>query len=182
MKKNITLLILFLFSNCLHAATISWGTMSNPVSAGDAFTLDIIGTDFFTNVDGGGVEISFDAAVLSVLSVTIDETVWDFDVGVRPGTINNVSGTIEGIMVNAFSAVTGDFTVASIEFQVLKEGSSLLSITEFGLNPFASAGSVINPQFSSTTFETTVVPVPAAVWLFGSGLIGLIGFARRKKA
>ena len=26
----------------------------------------------------------------------------------------------------------------------------------------------------------TTVPVPAAVWLFGSGLIGLIGFARRK--
>jgi hypothetical protein len=26
-----------------------------------------------------------------------------------------------------------------------------------------------------------VVPVPAAVWLFGSGLIGLIGVARRKK-
>ena len=25
-----------------------------------------------------------------------------------------------------------------------------------------------------------VVPVPAAVWLFGSGLIGLIGVARRK--
>jgi hypothetical protein len=28
----------------------------------------------------------------------------------------------------------------------------------------------------------TVVPVPAAVWLFGSGLIGLIGIARRKKS
>lgn len=27
----------------------------------------------------------------------------------------------------------------------------------------------------------SAVPVPAAVWLFGSGLIGLIGFARRKK-
>jgi len=27
-----------------------------------------------------------------------------------------------------------------------------------------------------------VVPVPAAVWLFGSGLLGLIGMARRKKA
>ena len=25
-----------------------------------------------------------------------------------------------------------------------------------------------------------VVPIPSAVWLFGSGLIGLIGFARRK--
>ena len=27
----------------------------------------------------------------------------------------------------------------------------------------------------------TVVPIPAAVWLFGSGLIGLVGLARRKK-
>ena len=27
-----------------------------------------------------------------------------------------------------------------------------------------------------------VVPVPAAVWLFGSGLLGLVGVARRKKA
>jgi len=31
-------------------------------------------------------------------------------------------------------------------------------------------------------FITTPVPVPAAAWLFGSGLLGLIGFARRKKA
>jgi len=28
--------------------------------------------------------------------------------------------------------------------------------------------------------DTTVVPIPAALWLFGSGLIGLVGFARRK--
>ena len=36
----------------------------------------------------------------------------------------------------------------------------------------------------SMHLEGTVsaVPVPAAVWLFGSGLIGLIGIARRKKA
>ena len=34
------------------------------------------------------------------------------------------------------------------------------------------------------TFDATptVIPVPAAVWLFGSGLIGLAGIARRKKA
>jgi len=30
--------------------------------------------------------------------------------------------------------------------------------------------------------QQTVVPVPAAVWLFGSGLIGLVGMARRKKS
>ena len=32
------------------------------------------------------------------------------------------------------------------------------------------------------TATSTAVPVPAAVWLFGSGLIGLVGMARRKKA
>jgi len=30
--------------------------------------------------------------------------------------------------------------------------------------------------------DVSAVPVPAAVWLFGSGLIGLAGIARRKKA
>jgi len=33
---------------------------------------------------------------------------------------------------------------------------------------------IVNIEFQ------TVVPVPAAVWLFCSGLIGLIGIARRK--
>ena len=33
-----------------------------------------------------------------------------------------------------------------------------------------------------TFFVTTVVPIPPAVWLFGSGLLGLIGVARHKKA
>lgn len=32
-----------------------------------------------------------------------------------------------------------------------------------------------------TLFDVTPVPVPAAVWLFGSGLIALAGFVRRKQ-
>jgi len=30
--------------------------------------------------------------------------------------------------------------------------------------------------------SVTLIPLPAAVWLFGSGLLGLIGIARRRKA
>ena len=35
--------------------------------------------------------------------------------------------------------------------------------------------------FTATADGFAVVPVPAAVWLFGSGLIGLVGLARRKR-
>ena len=33
-----------------------------------------------------------------------------------------------------------------------------------------------------TFYDTGEVPVPAAVWLFGSGLLGLVGVARRRQA
>ena len=36
-------------------------------------------------------------------------------------------------------------------------------------------------EFVSGSISPAVVPIPAAAWLFGSGLLGLIGMARRKK-
>jgi len=44
--------------------------------------------------------------------------------------------------------------------------------------------SPMTPDFaiiSQANLYTSPVPIPAAVWLFGSGLLGLIGVARRKK-
>ena len=38
------------------------------------------------------------------------------------------------------------------------------------------------PQLGQYGIEISQVPVPAAVWLFGSGLIGLAGMTRRNKA
>jgi hypothetical protein len=36
------------------------------------------------------------------------------------------------------------------------------------------------PTLVGTTDVVAVVPVPAALWLFGSGLIGLVGFVRKR--
>ena len=56
--------------------------------------------------------------------------------------------------------------------------------TTLGLMPAEVTGRDATgaPVFSNGRVLSSVVPVPAAVWLFGSGLLGLIGISRRKKA
>ena len=48
----------------------------------------------------------------------------------------------------------------------------------------ADAGCFSNLAIDNVTVtaDVSAVPVPAAVWLFGSGLLGLVGVARRKTA
>lgn len=46
----------------------------------------------------------------------------------------------------------------------------------FGFSLEAASGNVI----STDILNQSPIPVPAAVWLFGSGLLGLVGIARRR--
>ena len=52
------------------------------------------------------------------------------------------------------------------------------------LNPCLAQDETVQTQDRDPflTIQTSVIPVPPAVWLFGSGLLGLIGVARRKKS
>ncbi len=76
-------------------------------------------------------------------------------------------------------------------FSNLQEDNSYWYDTEFDF--FSTWGFLFNggeqtliPTFTSLSVwavrsgDVSAVPVPAAVWLFGSGLIGLLGLARRK--
>lgn len=54
-----------------------------------------------------------------------------------------------------------------------------LNTADFSVNDITD---VTLPTAGGAWVSVSTVPVPAAVWLFGSGLICLIGFARRKKA
>lgn len=61
-------------------------------------------------------------------------------------------------------------------------GLAIASLSSAGLSESVGfldddPGAVLSGVIGSSS----VVPVPGAIWLFGSGLIGLIGFARRKK-
>ncbi len=53
-------------------------------------------------------------------------------------------------------------------------------MTGFSQERFGNAGSMGGFAVSLDISPVSAVPVPAAVWLFGSGLVGLVGMARRK--
>ena len=83
--------------------------------------------------------------------------------------------------------VTQDIAILAVfDCGVGTVGSFCSSVDTDGIAPLGTV--MQNGPFAGDNitfaFEGTVsaVPVPAAVWLFGSGLIGLIGVARRKKA
>ena len=63
-----------------------------------------------------------------------------------------------------------------MELAFALDGVSTRTSNEFYTRNITSADS----HFGSYLVRTTFVPVPAAVWLFGSGLIGLIGVTKRK--
>ena len=59
----------------------------------------------------------------------------------------------------------------------------------FGISFFGATASTSGPYSVNWTLDLFVapapispVPVPAAVWLFGTALIGLVGFGKRRKA
>jgi hypothetical protein len=78
----------------------------------------------------------------------------------------NTGGTIGGspMLDGPFAGSNANFDVTSMTFVSSDPEGSLPPNCDFGIN--------CGPP---------EVPVPAAVWLFGSGLLGLVGVARRKK-
>lgn len=83
------------------------------------------------------------------------------------GSASNASGTINGALYDGSTAI-------------LVKGGSVGSVWGgfFGAQYFE----VWNVSFAKTGDVPPAIPVPAAVWLFGSGLMGLVGVARRRKS
>lgn len=80
-----------------------------------------------------------------------------------------------------------EFTIANLSGWVIDEwlaGDQSHRSEHLMLNtdPFDLGGVSSVKAFTALADGFAVVPVPAAAWLFGSGLIGLVGMARRKRA
>jgi len=58
----------------------------------------------------------------------------------------------------------------------------ILNVQVVGTPISGEPGNFIGIDFSSLAIQTSAVPVPAAVWLFGTGLLALFGFSNRKSS
>ena len=157
---------------------------------------DISLTGGFTPVDASQLPINLGAATGIDFSTfaTVDSATADFaGTAGHNATMGDFqfspSLTPNPVPIWAVDGFTFDMTSVSVVFQnnnfLLLSGSGTVSGNGFdatkGIWNF-SGQTATQLTFSWSSSSATVVPVPAAAWLFGSGLLGLVGIARRKNA
>ena len=120
------------------------------------------------------------------------------------GNFENGAGVFSELFIPFTSHTIGDLDITfdigkSIEFSLkqnldgdgldislvfvnpLTPTQSTLLNRDFGESKWSIGADAPNKLFISGGISPVVVPVPAAAWLFSSGLVGLIGVARRKQ-
>src|SRR4051794_34550731 len=89
------------------AGTIELNPMSTSVGTNSSFVLQVIGTGFTESLVGGGFDLSFDASLLTLNSVSI-ASIWTF--APSPGIIG--AGSLTDASFNVFpGSITGGFPI-----------------------------------------------------------------------
>ena len=135
-----------------------------------------------------------DALTLQQQTIGADDlgTTWTFSFDTKQGDITGTSSASAWIR-----AIDGGNILAEDKLDTTSRGFNWESYSvslyidptwngktlEFGVNSAATAYTMSGVYYDNFSLAgTPAVPVPAAAWLFGSGLLGLIGVARRRKS
>jgi hypothetical protein len=151
---------------------------------------DVTGTNIFIgalNVEGAAVNngaftvnalLNFSTAANTISLVG---TVTALGLSTTQTLLSGSFNTNDWSFINSGGAEV--FSGAGVDTKSAELLTALGAPTNTAFEFFAfSLQSVNGNVLSSDIINTAVVPVPAAVWLFGSGLLGMAGIARRKKA
>jgi len=129
-----------------------------------------ISQPFFTSAESEALTIAL-AADMSVLAGGLD-----------PEDVNGCSNfNVSCVIVTPYTFITfvgdsaTDLRVKGFSVEVTPSSTITGGTTET-----TAKRDIDFDNISYAVWEVSAVPVPAAVWLFGSGLIGLVGLARRK--
>lgn len=192
-QKLITIFILALFGTGNASASLIFG------NDGTNTTLSITENIEFTATGASDIGTMFvfedvysvapNVITLGTISNTIGVLINGAPYG---GALNTTDlfGPVDGL--NVFGEIDlNDFTITFLnEFSLvagdvltLTPGIAVTNVSAASM-PDLAASTAIMTDITGTAISNitnvAVVPVPAAVWLFASGLISLIGFARRK--
>lgn len=176
-----------LAANPAHAALIAPNTVSFTqsslinVSQGNNLTVDLVGTNFTVGPDGVAFSLAWDPLVLSYVNTSVANPPWDTSF---VSDTSKASGIVDFVFLNKSIGDAGaNFAITSFTFNVLGNPGSATPLTlsnfsnDVGFE--APGGVLINVNYVNSLVQ--VVPVPAAAWLFGSGLLGLVGMKRMRK-
>ena len=93
-----------------------------------------------------------------------------------------VTGFTDGYVIGSLD---GNWTVDVQFTDVLAVGDTIKNLTAWAALSSDGLGGQTEIMLALAVdrrVRLSNIPIPSAVWLFGSGLLGLIGVARRKKA
>lgn len=175
---------------------IIWNPSGQPPSTWDKAVLEFDFTttsgDLFLNFAFASEEYSEEIGINDPFALYVDGTNIALLPDLEPVSINNVNcgnppGSVgpnceyfndnsSGVFDMEYDGFTDVFT-ASVTGLSAGSHSMKIAIADASDTIFDSAVFLQAGSFSST--ETALVPVPAAIWLFSFGLLGLIGVAQR---
>lgn len=151
-------------SNALGAAKVIFTSESGTINNATVSGLKLVNLVAFEN----GVNADFGAGgVLSALQTTTETSgsnLYNTAAQQKYGAIGAPDMTTVGTASQLFG-FTGSASTGTLTSYIL--GSATLGT---------------DGTLTFTGNPTSAVPLPAAVWLFGSGLMGLVGVSRRRKA
>ena len=169
MKLTPTVKLFSVAAGMCMSAMVSATTTFTPTD-GDVNTFDSLGFipsgDTFAIFDAGADLASADHLMLD----SADRVVFDFD-GANWTATNEAGDSID-------LGATAGFNIAADSGSGFVGGDPLAP----PLGPNTWGIGFGSDEQALVAVDLTAVPVPAAVWLFGSGLLGLVGVARRKSA
>ncbi len=160
---------------CAKAAVLATALLAAAgMAEATPVTYDFTATDFIALMGGSAPystvsgNFTLDGSTVTQIDLTIGAHTYSPSELTFDSTTSTLGGSLNG--VSAIFASTDDF--------VLSVAPATPQAFLFG---YTTAG-VFNLFYASSGTVAPIVPVPASAWLLGSGLIGLAGVARKRKA
>lgn len=149
----------------------------------------VTSTETITPTEGTGMGITYGGGDAFTQSQSVEiVTAGVYDISVQANALTGTALTSGGnrtLIDGAFELFAGTASSSSMNVITTDDWKTFTwrttldaGLIDAGLRNRDSA--IYSIAFDD--YSVTLIPVPAAVWLFGSGLIGLIGIARTKKA